>query len=184
VERHTSQLESGEVYNDQGIVYTTPSPGKIRAGKRSIRFIYIGGHVTVMYTSLELDSKIIKQKLFKRMTKQEIEMLQKLSPVQSETAKRVRHCRCGNDIPKGERCYVKYIKPKGPPTPGILRFPRRINYCMICAGKELKTAQKSISLCLSDVKRYLKKHPEISNRKFLRTIKDGTALQTDPKEAL
>jgi len=57
-------------------------------------------------------------------------------------------------------------------------FQKRKNTCMLCALPALVKRKKDTVAAVAAIEEYLKLNPQIQNRRFLKKIKDGTALST------
>jgi len=107
------------------------------------------------------------------MNDQDREDLKSLAPINETVGYAKRTCKCGNIIPKNEPHFAQTIHV------GRQGYPKRINYCLACAVAELKQFQRGIAFALEDAEKLLKEHPEVTNRKTLQKIKNGTALQPE-----
>lgn len=77
-----------------------------------------------------------------------------------ETAGATRHCfRCESHILKGEEHLARYVR-------GGNGFKKRINFCMLCALREL-----SYNVAIEGAVKYLREHEKTTNRLLLMYLK-------------
>lgn len=90
------------------------------------------------------------------------------------SAKRTCHA-CEAIIMKGEEHYAVDTKSKN-----IKQWWNvRINFCMLCALQKLKDQAIENVGMYRQARNYIKLHPELNNRRILKKIQDGSALQPE-----
>lgn len=90
-----------------------------------------------------------------------------------EQAYAKRKCwKCRDPIIKNDWHLAVYFKDQ------VNWFQKRKNICLLCAMPMLLKKREDTAAVVSAVKEYLKLNPQIRNRRFLKKIKDGTALGT------